>query len=205
MHYDVSDAYSSGIYEAFVAAYEALGGTVTDAESFATGDVDFKTQLTSIKSSGAEALFLPFYYTEVAYVANQSVDVGLDIPMFGCDGWDGVIDQLNGDTTLVNGAVFLTPFFADGKGEATVKFVNDYKAAFNVVPDQFAADGYDAVMAIAKALEKAGSADNADLVAAMHEIQLDGVTGSMTWDENGDATKVPIYARIQDGAIVPVE
>lgn len=203
--YDVSDAYSSGIYEAFVAAYEGLGGTITAAESFATGDVDFKTQLTSIKNSGAEAFFLPFYYQEVAYVANQSVDVGLSLPMFGCDGWDGVVKQLNGDTTLVEGAVFLTPFFADGTDEATVNFVAAYEAAYNAVPDQFAADGYDAVMAIAKAFEKAGTTDNDALVAAMHEIELTGVTGAMTWDENGDATKVPIYARIQDGGVVPVE
>ena len=75
--YDVSDAYSSGIYEAFVAAYEGLGGTIAAAESFASGDVDFHTQLTSIKNSGAQALFMPFYYQEVAYVANQAGDVGL--------------------------------------------------------------------------------------------------------------------------------
>ncbi len=201
--YDVSDAYSSGIYEAFTAAYEALGGTVTAAESFATGDVDFKTQLTSIKNSGAEGLFLPFYYTEVAYVANQSVDVGLDLPMFGCDGWDGVIDQLNGDTTLVDGSVFLTPFFANATDEKTTNFVAAYQEAYGTVPDQFAADGYDAVYAIAAALEKAGSADNAALVAAMHEIELDGVTGTMTWDENGDATKDAILAKIENGGIVP--
>ncbi len=202
--YDVSDAYSSGIYEAFDEAYTALGGTITTAESFATGDVDFKTQLTSIKNSGAEGLFMPFYYTEVAYVANQSVDVGLDLPMFGCDGWDGVIDQLNGDTTLVDGSVFLTPFFANATDEKTTAFVAAYQAAYNEVPDQFAADGYDAVYAIAAALEKAGSTDNAALVAAMHEIELVGVTGTMTWDENGDATKSAILARIENGGIVPV-
>lgn len=203
--YDVSDAYSSGIYNAFVEAYTALGGTVAAAESFATGDVDFKTQLTSIKNSGADALFLPFYYTEVAYVANQSVDVGLDLPLFGCDGWDGVIKQLGGDTSLVEGAVFLTPFFADGTDEATVNFVTLYKDAYGAVPDQFAADGYDAVYAVAKALEKAGTTDNAALVAAMHEIELAGVTGTMTWDENGDANKGAILAKIQNGAVVPAE
>lgn len=203
--YDVSDAYSSGIYEAFVAAYEGLGGTITAAESFATGDVDFKTQLTSIKNSGAEAFFLPFYYQEVAYAANQAVDVGLSLPMFGCDGWDGVIKQLNGDTTLVENAVFLTPFLASATDDATVKFVEAYKAAYNVEPDQFAADAYDAVYAVAKALETAGSTDNAALVAAMHNIQLDGVTGSMTWDENGDANKAAILAKIQNGGVVQAD
>jgi branched-chain amino acid transport system substrate-binding protein len=203
--YDVSDAYSSGIKDAFVTAYEGLGGTILTAESFASGDVDFKTQLTSIKNSGAKALFMPFYYQEVAYVANQATDVGLDVTYFGCDGWDGVIDQLNGDTSLINGASFLTPFIASATDEKTVSFVEAYKAAYGTEPDQFAADGYDAVYAIAAALEKAGSTDNAALVAAMHEIQIDGLTGTMTWDENGDATKSAIVALIQDGGIVPVK
>jgi len=203
--YDVSDAYSSGIYEAFVAAYEAKGGKVVAAESFATGDVDFHTQLTTIKNSGAQALFMPFYYTEVAYVANQAGDVGLDVPYFGCDGWDGVIKQLNGDTTLVDGSAFLTPFLANATDEKTVKFVTAYQEAYGEIPDQFAADGYDAVYAIAAALEKAGSTESADLVAAMHEIEIEGVTGKMSWDENGDATKSAIIAIIQDGDAVKAE
>lgn len=203
--YDVSDAYSSGIYNAFVEKYTSLGGTIAAAESFATGDVDFKTQLTSIKNSGADALFLPFYYTEVAYVANQSVDVGLELPFFGCDGWDGVIKQMGDAVDLVDGAVFLTPFFADGTDEATANFVSLYKEAYGAVPDQFAADGYDAVYAIKLALEKAGTTDNDALVAAMHEIELTGVTGTMTWDENGDADKAAILAKIQNGAVVPAE
>lgn len=203
--YDVSDAYSSGIYNAFDTAYKALGGTVTAAESFNSGDVDFKTQLTSIKNSGAQALFMPFYYQEVAYVANQAGDVGLDVPYFGCDGWDGVIKQLNGDTTLIDGAAFLTPFIASATDEKTVAFVEAYQAAYGAVPDQFAADGYDAVYAIAAALEKAGTADNAALVAAMHEIEIDGVTGHMSWDENGDATKSAIIAIVENGDIVPAD
>lgn len=203
--YDVSDAYSSGIYNAFVEAYTAKGGTIAAAESFATGDVDFKTQLTSIKNSGADALFLPFYYTEVAYVANQSVDVDMNLPFFGCDGWDGVIKQMGSAVDLVEGAVFLTPFFADGTDEATVNFVTLYKDAYGAVPDQFAADGYDAVYAVAKAFEKAGTTDNDALVAAMHEIELAGVTGTMTWDENGDANKAAILAKIQNGGVVPAE
>ena len=197
--YDVSDAYSSGIRDAFVEAYKALGGTVAADESFASGDVDFHTQLTTIKNSGAEALFMPFYYQEVAYVANQAGDVGLEVPYFGCDGWDGVIKQLNGDTTLVDGSAFLTPFLPNATDEKTVAFVAAYQEAYGAIPDQFAADGYDAVYAIAAALEKAGSADNEALVAAMYEIEIDGVTGHMSWDENGDATKSAIIAIIRDG------
>ena len=201
--YDVSDAYSSGIYEAFVEAYQGLGGTISAAESFASGDVDFKTQLTSIKNSDATALFMPFYYQEVAYVANQAVDVALELPMFGCDGWDGVIAQLNGDTTLVEGAAFLTPFIVTATDDKTVAFVEAYTAKYGSAPDQFAADGYDAVCAIAAALEKAGTADNEAVIAAMQEIEIDGLTGHMTWEANGDATKSPIVAIIQDGGVVP--
>ena len=182
-----------------------MGGTIATAEAFNSGDVDFHTQLTSIKNSGAQALFMPFYYQEVAYVANQAGDVGLKVPYFGCDGWDGVIKQLNGDTSLINGAAFLTHFFANAEDEKTKGFVEAYQQTYGAVPDQFAADGYDAVYAIAAALEKAGSTDNAALVAAMHEIEIDGVTGHMSWDENGDATKSAIIAIVQDGNIVPAQ
>ena len=103
--YDVASDYSSGIYEAFVDEFEALGGEIVAAESFTSGDVDFKTQLTKIKATDAEALFLPIYYTEVAYIVNQAVNVGLDLPYYGCDGWDGVINQLEGDTTNIEGAI----------------------------------------------------------------------------------------------------
>jgi len=200
--YDVSSDYSSGIYEAFVDEFEALGGTVVAAESFTSGDVDFKTQLTKIKATDAEALFLPIYYTEVAYISNQAVNVGLKLPYYGCDGWDGVIAQLEGDTTNIEGAVYLTPFVTNSEDEAVQKFVADYKAKFGADPDQFAADAYDAIYTIKAAIEKAGSMDNDAIIAAMTEITVPGITGEMTFTKEGEPNKAARVAVIQNGQYV---
>ncbi len=200
--YDVASDYSSGIYEAFVDEFEALGGEIVAAESFTSGDVDFKTQLTKIKATDAEALFLPIYYTEVAYIVNQAVNVGLDLPYYGCDGWDGVINQLEGDTTNIEGAIYLTPFVANSEDEIVKNFVANYREAFGAEPDQFAADAYDVIYTIKAAIEQAGSMDNDAIIAAMTEITVSGVTGEMTFSEDGEPNKAARVAVIQDGQYV---
>lgn len=201
--YNVGDEYSKGVHDAFVAKSQELGLTVAADESFNTGDVDFKAQLTKIKSSEADCLFLPFYYTEVAYVTEQAPTVGVSLPYFGSDGWDGVIAQLNGDTSNIDGATFLTPFVATSEAENVKSFVEKYQAQFNATPDQFAADGYDAVYAMKAALEKTGGdTSNEALVGAMTQIEVAGLTGHMTFDENGEPQKETLVATIENGQYV---
>ncbi len=200
--FDSSDSYSTGIKDAFKAKFEELGGTVVAEEAFTSGDKDFKAQLTKINSTDAEALFLPFYYTEVAYVADQAKNLGMNLPYYGCDGWDGVIDQLNGDTSAIEGAVFLTPFIATAEKENIKKFVEAYEAKFNETPDQFAADAYDAIYTIKAAIEKAGEMDNDKIIAAMTQIEVDGVTGTMTFTADGEPDKIANYAIIQNGEYI---
>ena len=203
MIYDVSNDYSKGIHDAFAAKFTELGGQLVDDESFAKGDIDFKTQLTKVKTSGAEALFLPIYYTEVGYISQQAATLGLNIPYYGCDGWDGIIKQLNGDTKNIEGATYLTPFVATDTSEKVQAFVNTYKEKYNAEPDQFAADGYDAVYAIKAAIEKAGDdTSNEALVSAMTQISVNGLTGDMTFDENGEPNKSAKVVVIKDGQYV---
>lgn len=203
--YDNGDEYSKGIHDAFVAKFAEFGGTVVDDESFTGGDVDFNTQLTKIKSSGADCIFLPIYYAEVAKITDQAAALGISLPYFGCDGWDGVIKQLNGDTKNINGATFLTPFVSTDTNEKVQKFVETYKAANNADPDQFAADGYDAVYAVKLAIEQAGDISNEALIAAMTQITVDGLTGEMTFDASGEPNKSAKFTVIQDGAYTVVE
>lgn len=198
--YDNGDEYSKGIHDAFVAEFVELGGSIASDESFTSGDVDFNTQLTKIKSSGADCIFLPIYYSEVAKITDQASTLGMSLPYFGCDGWDGVIKQLNGDTTNINGATFLTPFVSTDTDPKIQSFVETYKTLYNAEPDQFAADGYDAVYAIMNAYKLAGDTSNETLIAAMTQITVDGLTGEMTFDENGEPTKSAKVAIIQDGA-----
>ncbi len=201
--YNNGDEYSKGIHDAFIAKFTELGGQVVCDESYTTNDVDFKTQLTKIQSSDAECIFLPIYYSDVAKISEQAASLGIKLPYYGADGWDGVIAQLNGDTKNIEGAIFLTPFVATDTAENVKKFVDTYNTNYNATPDQFAADGYDAVYAVKAAVEKTGGdLSNEALVGAMTQITVNGLTGDMTFDENGEPNKSAKVAVIQNGEYV---
>ncbi|MGN1416788.1 MAG: ABC transporter substrate-binding protein [Oscillospiraceae bacterium] len=199
--YDSSDVYSTGIYEKFNEEAAAQGLEVVAAEAFtADSKTDFSVQIQKVQESGAELLFLPIYYQEAALILQQADKAGLSVKYFGCDGLDGLIDQLGDDVALAEGVMLLTPFAADATDDKTVAFTTAYKAAYNnEVPIQFAADGYDAVYAVKAAIEKAGITDASisasdlcdALKTAMTEITLEGVTGTITWAADGEPTKDP--------------
>ena len=201
--YNVGDEYSKGITDAFVEEAQAKGVKIAAQESFNSGDVDFKTQLTKIKGTDADCIFLPIYYAEVAAISEQATTVGLSLPYFGCDGWDGVIAQLNGDTKNIEGATFLTPFVATSDKENVKNFVAAYEKAYSETPDQFAADGYDGIYAIKAAIETCGDdVTNENLVAAMTKISISGLTGDMTFTAEGEPNKSAMVAVIENGQYI---
>lgn len=201
--YDVASDYSKGIHDAFVAKAGELGMTIAADESFTGGDVDFKTQLTKIKATDADCIFLPIYYTEVGYISEQAATVGVSLPYFGSDGWDGVIAQLNGNTANIEGATFLTPFVATSDNEKVKSFVSKYESAYGSTPDQFAADAYDGVYVMKALIEQTnGDVSNEALISAMTQISVDGVTGSMKFTAEGEPDKSAMVAVIENGAYV---
>lgn len=199
--YDSSDVYSTGIYEKFAAEAADQNLEVVAAEAFTSDSkTDFSVQIQKVQESGAELLFLPIYYQEAALILQQASKAGLAVKYFGCDGLDGLIDQLGDDVAIAEGVMLLTPFAADAQDEKTVAFTTAYKNAYNnEVPIQFAADGYDAVYAVKAAMEKAGITDASisasdlcdALKVAMTEITVEGVTGTITWTADGEPTKDP--------------
>jgi branched-chain amino acid transport system substrate-binding protein len=199
--YNNSDEYSTGMMQAFIDQVTANGGTIAASESFVEGDVDFNTQLTKIKGTDAEVIFVPSYYTEAAAITTQASALGMTLPFLGGDGWDGVIAQTV-DPAVLEGAVFLTPFNAGSTDTKTADFVKKYEGKYKATPDQFAADGYDSIYVIAAALEKAESTESAKLIAAMTQIQVDGLTGSMTFNANGEPNKGANFVEIKDGKYV---
>ena len=204
--YDSSDVYSTGIYEKFAAEAANQNIDVVAAEAFTSDSkTDFSVQIQKVQESGAELLFLPIYYQEAALILQQANKAGLAVKYFGCDGLDGLIDQLGDDVAIAEGVMLLTPFAADAQDEKTVAFTTAYKNAYNnEVPIQFAADGYDAVYAVKAAMEKAGITDASisasdlcdALKVAMTEITVEGVTGTITWTADGEPTKDPKAMKI---------
>jgi branched-chain amino acid transport system substrate-binding protein len=206
--YDSSDIYSSGIYAKFEEKANELGLEIVAAEAFtADSKSDFTTQLQIIKDAGAELVFLPIYYNEAALILSQADTAGFEPIFFGCDGLDGILAVEGFDATLAEGVMLLTPFAADATDEMTVNFVTAFEAAYGEIPNQFAADGYDAIYIIKAAIEHAGATtdmENPDLSAAMSnamtEISVDGITGlGMTWAVTGEVNKAPAAVVIENG------
>ncbi|MGN0556170.1 MAG: ABC transporter substrate-binding protein [Candidatus Fimenecus sp.] len=207
--YQTND-YSNGIYNKFVAEAKEKGLEIVTAQSFtADNNKDFSAQIQAVKSSGADLLFLPIYYSEATLILKQAKDAGLNVKFFGCDGLDGILTMENFDTSLAEGVMLLTPFAKDATDDYTVNFVTKYKAKYGEdTMNQFAADAYDAIYIIKAAAEKAGitadmtASETCDaLKAAMTQITVDGVTGTgITWTADGEPSKAPKAVVIENGA-----
>lgn len=207
--YDSSDPYSAGIQETFKAEAKNQGLEVVSSEAFtADSKTDFKVQLQKAKESNAELLFLPVYYQEASLILQQAKEIGFAPKMFGCDGLDGILGVKNFDLSLAENVMLLTPFAADAQDEATQNFVKAYAEKYNnETPMQFAADAYDAIYTIKAAIEKSGAtpdmsaSDICDaLKGAMTQIEVKGLTGTITWSEDGEPNKEPKAVMIKNGA-----
>ena len=195
----------------FTAEAAVKGLEIVASESFnADNKTDFSVQLAAAKDAGAELIFLPIYYSEASLILAQAASMEYAPMFFGCDGLDGILTMENFDTTLAEGVMLLTPFAADATDDLTVNFVKAYQDRFGEIPNQFAADGYDAIYIIKAAIEKAGATPDmstSDLCeamkAAMLEISIDGLTGAgMTWTAEGEPNKAPKAVKIENGVYV---
>ncbi len=195
--YDNSDPYSKGIFEAFDAEMKAQNKEFSTQTFDQETKKDFSTQVEALKD--CDVIFLPIYYTEAGLIAKTCAAKSCDALLYGCDGLDGVVDQI--DDTVTNEIKYITPFDVNSSDAKVSAFVTKYKESFGAAPDQFAADAYDAVYAIAEAMKAANVTDASisasDLCEAVKtaitssSFKLQGVTGTMTWDASGACNKEP--------------
>ena len=207
--YNNADVYSTGIRDTFVPTAQELGLEIVSETTFTDETTDFTVQVADAQNAGADIVFLPIYYTPASMILKTAADKAYKPIFFGVDGMDGILSVEGFDTSLAEGVMLLTPFVATSTDEKVVNFVTKYQAAYNEIPIQFAADAYDGIYILVAAAEKAGitaemSAEEACdlLIAAIQEITVDGITGSMTWDETGAVTKTPMAATIVNGEYV---
>ena len=212
--YDSSDDYSTGLYNGFKAKAAELGVEIVATTSFtADNKADLSTQVTQCQDAGADLVFLPIYYTEASQILTYANRIGYAPKFFGCDGMDGILTVEGFDTSLAEGLALMTPFDANASDEATQSFVTKFKAKMDgLVPNQFAADGYDVIYAIYDALTAANITGNESvseiceaLKAQFATMTVDGLTGSgMHWDENGMISKAPAAVVVENGVYVPM-
>ncbi|HEY0094607.1 MAG TPA: ABC transporter substrate-binding protein, partial [Archangium sp.] len=179
--------------------FTEMGGKVTAVESYSQGDTDFRAQLTSIKNTRPDAIYVPGYYSDVGVIARQARELGLTVPLMGGDGWDSEkLFELAGNA--LDGSYFSNHYSPDNPDPKVQKFISDYKAAYGGVPDALAALGYDsakvAIAAIGKAKDLSGPAIR-DAIAQTKDFP--GVAGTISLDENRNAVKPAVVLKVGDG------
>ena len=190
--YQSDNDYSAGLYNAFVEECGKTGVTIKETQTFTTAtNTDFSTQVNALVNSGVKVVFIPIYAEEASTFLTQAKGkFAEDVYFFGADGLDGILGKVSQDVTIADNVLMMTPFAADSTAANVQAFVSAYQAAYNATPDQFAADAYDAVYVVKAAVEAAnGSTSGADLAAAMTTITVEGVTGTMTWNADGNTNK----------------
>ncbi len=195
---DVKQDYSVGLSEFFVKHYAANGGSIVKDQKYSTGDKDFKAQLTSIKTTKPDAIFVPGYYGEVALIAKQAKQLGIKAPLLGGDGWVGdSLLKVAGNS--LDGSFFSSHFSSEDKTTAVQDFVAKYKAKYGQAPDDMGALGYDSAMILADAIKRAGTTESAKLreaIAATKDYK--GITGAITLDEKRNASKSAVIMTIEN-------
>ena len=204
--YDVASDYPKGLAEFFKEAWEKIhgAGSVVAFESFTTKDTDFSSQLSKINKSGAQVLFTPQYYNEVALIVQQAHELGWTGPIVGSDSW-GSAETVTLCGKDCYGLFFSTHYAAAGAQGATKEFIERYEKKYGYTPDDVAALTWDSLRLVQTAIENSGTItgkiknDRKAVRDALAQIKnFKGITGDMTFTEEGDPIKCAVIVRISD-------
>jgi branched-chain amino acid transport system substrate-binding protein len=177
---DVKSDYSQGLGHFFEERFTALGGQIVAKASYANGDSDFKSQLTSVKAANPEVLFVPGYYTDIGQIATQSKDLGMNQPLVGGDGWESPkLIEIGGKS--LEGSYYSNHYFYGDPAPLVRDFVQKYKDRYGATPDALAALGYDAARVLGDSLTRSGGKGGKDLRDAIAATKgFAAVTGAIT-------------------------
>lgn len=201
--YDVASDYNKGIAEFFKKTFEEVGGQVVAFETYSTGDKDFTAQLTKIKSTLPDLIFLPNYYSEVPLQLQQAHRLGITVPFLGSDSW-GSAELLKLCGKDCEGYYFSTHYAADAATPATREFIQLYAKRYGNTPDDVAALTYDSFGLLLQAIKDGGKVDRQAVRNALARISnYEGVTGNMQFHEgSGDPIKSAVILQIKNGKFV---
>src|SRR3954471_12386816 len=197
---DVRNDYSVGLAKVFNDNFTKMGGQVVGNESFSSGDVDFKAQLTNIKGQNPDAIYVPGYYTDVGLIARQAREVGIKVPLLGGDGWDSEkLYEIGG--AALEGSYFSNHYSVDDPSPRIQEFVGRFKKAYGgQVPDSLAAQAYDAAGMLYDAMKRAKDLTGPSIREALAQTKdYKGVTGDITMDEHRNATKPAVVLKVGKG------
>ncbi|MCG8569384.1 MAG: ABC transporter substrate-binding protein [Spirochaetes bacterium] len=198
--YDNGNDYNKGLAEFFKKSFAELGGEIVAEEAFTDEDktVDFKAQLTNIKTHNPDFIYIPNYYQAAALIMKQAAEIGLEVQFGGGDGWDSP-ELVNIGGKAVESGFFSNHFSKDDTRPIVQTFVKDYTAKFGATPDALATLAYDATKIFLNAMVKADSLDKMKIRDAMKTTSDEFVAGKVTFDSNRNPIKSAVVLTIKDG------
>lgn len=153
---DVKSDYSTGLAGFFEKSFVANGGRIVAKQSYAQGDNDFKSQLTTLRAANPQVLYVPGYYNDIGQIAIQARDLGMKQPLVGGDGWESPkLVEIGGKA--LEGCFYSNHYFPGDPSNTVRDFVTKYKERYGQTPDALAALGYDAAKVLAEAMKRAGA------------------------------------------------
>lgn len=191
--------YSVGIAETFTQDFEQSGGSVVETVNYGDTDSDFKPILMNVKNANPDVVVIPDYYQKIALIAAQAKEIGLDVPLIGGDGWDGVTAQVQNNPEIVEGNYFINHYTPEDDRALVKDFITNYTAKYEEEPNAFAALGYDAAKILLEAIEAAGTTESDAVIEAMANTSLDCVTGMITFNELRNPVKSVSVIQIKEG------
>jgi branched-chain amino acid transport system substrate-binding protein len=197
--FDQKSPYSEQLAAEFEKSFVSMGGKIVRKDAFTSGDQDFSAQLTAIRGSGPDAIFVPCYYTDAGNIAVQARKLGITVPLMGGDGWDSVkLAEIGG--SAIEGCFYSNHYSHEDPNPTIQQFVQKYKDKYGKTPDALAALGYDAARVFLKALTDTKSEDPKVLARAIAATKdFDGVTGKITLDANRDPVKPATIIVMKNG------
>jgi len=189
------DIFTKSGYDNFNKALQHLKIPVTTTETFAKGDVDFKPQLTKIKAGKPDAIVLSALVAEGAPIMVQARQLGLTLPFIGGNGMNSprIFELAKGssDNLWVG-----SPWSVENPSRENKRFIAAYQKVHGALPDQFAAQAYDAIYIVAEALKKMPAtgvleADRKALRDTLPAIQWTGATGPFKFRQVADNNGKP--------------
>jgi len=203
---DVAQDYAVGLSAFFREAFIELTGSadgIVAFTSYQTGDQDFTAQLASIMEADPDAIYAPGYFSDGGLIAKQARELGFEGYIMGADAWEAPeLIEIGGDAA--EGLVLSSHYHPEAElSPASLPFVEAFQEEFGEQPSAFAALGYDAYMLVIDGIQRAGSFDPAAIRDALAETtNYQGVTGTISMDENGDAVKDAVILTVENGEFV---
>ena len=207
----LGDDYSTGLANYFKKQFEALGGTIVDDEQFQTNQSDFKAILTNVKNAEAEAIFAPSSIATAPLIIKQARELGIDALFMAGDTWYNTTIIDNAGAENCEGMVVSTFFDEADETPVVADFVKGYKEWMNADDDRISKNGgndsvvgntvlaFDAYNVLCDAIEAAGSLEGPAVRDALAAVSSEGVTGTITFNEIGDANRDTAYIDTVEG------